>query len=208
MSAKENIIKVLNCFETGKAETDYSSIFLYRDGPNKTKQVTLGRGYVESGSLWTVFEHYQKLGGATASKLLSYKKDKGKQTLPNNKEFLNLIVSAGKNDPLFRQAQDSVYDLLYWKKGADYCATNGFETNLGMAVIQDSFLHSGSMMGFLVNSFAERRPANGGNEKIWLYNKGGLLRNTVYRMDFMLKEINKENWDFNTPLVANGVKIN
>ncbi len=93
-----------------------------------------------------------------------------------------------------------------------------FTTPLSLMAIQDSILHSGSMMDFLLNRFAESKPSSGGDEKqwiedycrvrrAWLYGKGGILRNTVYRMDFMQAQISKNNWDLKTPLYANGVKI-
>lgn len=219
-SLKTTIINILNCFETGTKETDYSSIFLYRDGPNKTKQVTLGRGYVESGSLWTVIYEYKKLGGKSAEQLLNFKPFSGKQLLPTNKEFLTLLVNCGKNDELFRIAQDNVFDIQYWNKGLKFFNDNGFELNLSLAVIQDSILHSGSILSFLRNKFSTKTPKNGGDEKEWIINYlaarrnwlattkvNPYLKNTVYRIDFFNGEIKKGNWKLACPLKANDVVV-
>jgi chitosanase len=221
MNTKDTIIKILNCFETGKSETDYVSIFLYNDGPNNTKQVTLGRGYTEQGTLWDVFNEYKKLGGVNADELLSYKKYKGDQSLPKNKEFLNLIINTAKNDENFKNAQDIIFDLLYWDKAYNWFEKNNFVLPLSLSVIQDSYLHSGSMMSFLTNKFAEKTPKNKGNEKKWIIdyvnvrkqwlktNSRKILNNTVYRQDFFIEQIEKNNWQLNIfPIIANGVKIN
>lgn len=217
---KKSIIKVINVFEndSGSPDTNYYTIYRYFDGPNKTRQVTLGRGYVESGSLWNVFELYKANGGINADKLLSYKSQKGKETLPKNKEFIDLIVSSAKNEQAMRDAQDQAFDKYYWQRGLDYYNENGFKENLSLAVIQDSFLHSGSMLSRLTNSFPEKKPIYGGNEKNWitsyvnarynwLSNASKLLQNTVYRPLFFKKQIANSNWNFNLPVIANGVKI-
>lgn len=218
---KESIIRVLNAFEndSGSPDTEYDKIYIYRDGPGGTKQVTLARGYTEcGGALWKVFEYYKQAGGQNGDKLLSFKKYSCKGTLPKDQNFLRLIIDSARNEESFRNAEDKVFDALYWDKGYAYFKNGGFKENLSLAVIQDSFLHSGGMLRFLTNKFAEKRPAQGGNEKKWiteyvkarlnwLSNSSQLLRNTVYRPKFFLGEIKKSNWNFDCPLVANGAKI-
>lgn len=217
---KELIIKILNVFEndSGSPATEYDKIYLYKDGPNKTRQVTLGRGYTEAGSLWKVFEAYKELGGDKADALLDYRKFKGKQTLPKDKKFLELIIQCAKNDPLFRSAQDRVFDELYWNPAFKYFTSSGFTLPLSLAVIQDSKLHSGGMLKFLTNSFPEKRPFQGGDEKEWitayvyarynwLVNASDLLNNTIYRPLFFIQRIKANDWDLTPPFTANGVKI-
>ena len=218
---KNTIIKILNCFETGSTNTDYSSVFKYRDGDNGKKvQVTLGRGFTEcGGALWKVFEAYQKLGGVNASELLSYKKYSCQENLPYNTTFLNLI-KASKDDELFKKAQDEVYDEVYWAGGAKWFNDKGFKLPLSLAVIQDSILHSGSMLQFLMNKFPEVPPVKGGEEKSWIIayvnarhnwlqnHSNKILNNTVYRTKFLKGEIAKNNWNLDIfPIYPNGVKI-
>jgi hypothetical protein len=221
METKENIIKILNCFETGSTETDYYSIFIYRDGPNKKTQLTLGRGYTEcGGALWKVFQKYKELGGEKADMLLSYRNDSCKEILPKNKEFISLIINTAKTDKKFRDAQDMVYDELYWNRGLKFFNDNGFTLPLSLAVIQDSILHSGSILDFLRKRFSEKTPNNGGDEKKWieqyvnvrfkwLFNHPNtLLRNTIYRQKFFTEQIKKNNWQLDQyPIYPNGVKI-
>ena len=220
MDTKKLIIKILNCFETGKPETDYVSIYCWNDGPNNTKQVTLGRGYTEQGTLWDVFEKYKSLNGSNSDKLLSFKKYKGDETLPKNKEFLNLIINTAKSDEKFKKSKDEIYEKMYWLKGDDWFKSNGFTLPLSLLVIQDSYLQSGSILKFLINKFSEKVPSEGGNEKEWihqycLYRKKWLtnhsrkiLNNTVYRPNFFLKQIENKNWELDKfPIYANGIKI-
>lgn len=220
MDTKQTIIKILNCFETGKTETDYVSIYCWNDGPNDTKQVTLGRGYTEQGTLWNVFETYKVLNGLNADKLLSFKTHKGNQTLPKNKEFLNLIINTAKNDEIFKKAQDDVFDKVYWDKGAIWFNAKGFVLPLSLAVIQDTYLQSGSMLKFLINKFSENVPSDGGNEKDWIEkycitrkkwlanHSRTILNSTIYRPNFFLKQIQDNNWKLDKfPIYANGIKI-
>lgn len=221
MNTKQIIIKILNCFETGKPETNYSSIYCYNDGPNDTKQVTLGRGYTEEGTLWDVFEMYKNLGGSTADKLLSFKFHKGDQTLAKNKEFLNLIINTAKTDDKFRQAEDEIFDKVYWNKGELWFKAKGFTLPLSLTIIQDSYLQSGSILNFLINKISERVPSEGGDEKDWIENycrtrktwlanhSRRILNSTVYRPEFFLKQIENNNWNLDQfPIYPNGIKIN
>jgi chitosanase len=217
---KNTIIKILNCFETGSQETDYSSIFIWNDGPNNKPQVTLGRGFTEcGGSLWMVFERYEQLAGKNAKMLLAYKRQSCTISLPKNKDFLNLI-SDSSDDPSFREAQDYIYDKVYWSKGNEWANRNGFELPISHAVIQDSFLQSGSILGFLRNRFGEKLPSAGGNELKWIEqyltvrdiwlagHSRKILRNTVYRPRFFIKQIRSNNVNLDKfPIFPNGVKI-
>lgn len=221
MDLKEVIIRILNSFEndSGSPETEYDTIYRYHDGTNDIRQVTLGRGWTEcGGSLWRVFESYKEKGGTNADKLLSYRSKSCKGILPNDQEFLNLIKETAKSDSLFQGSEDQVFDEVYWNPAYKYFSNNEFTQPLSLAVIVDSWLHSGGVLKFLVNKFPEKKPAFGGNEKKWiqsylearlnwLSSASALLRNTVYRPKFFLNEIKKDNWSMTCPLIANDARI-
>lgn len=218
---KEIIIKILNVFETGKPNTIYDKIYIYKDGPNQKAQITLARGYTEcGGALWKVLEKYKAKGGMYGDTLLSYKSQSCKEILPNTPKFKNLIISAAQNEQAMRDAQDEVYDELYYAKGEKWAKDNGFTKPLSKLVIQDSFLHSGSILDFLRQRFAAKPPANGGKEEEWIKqyvdardswlrnHSNKLLRNTVYRTQFLKDQINNNNWNLDKfPIYPNGVKI-
>ena len=65
----DTIVRIINCIENDSAsdQTDYASVYLYHDGPNKQRQVTLGRGYTSTGgSLWKVLQKYIDKNGENA----------------------------------------------------------------------------------------------------------------------------------------------
>lgn len=223
MDNKSTIIKILNIFEndTQSPNSDYSSIYIYRDGPKNKQQVTLGRGFTEcGGSLWNVIDEYEKNNGENGKKLQSFKSDSCKEILPNDSEFLKLLQDSS-DDVEMKNAQDSVYDKVYWSRGAKWAQDNGFKLPLSMAVIQDSYLQSGGILDFLRNRFSENTPSGGGDEKEWIKayvnarhnwlanHSRKILRNTVYRTQFFKKQIDNNNWNLDVfPLYVNGVKLN
>lgn len=209
--------KLLNSFETGKPSTDFRSVFIYRDGNGGRKQLTLGRGYTsDGGNLQKVISRYISLGGHDAS----YMKTKVHLSTPEmvaDKDFQKRLGAAG-DEKIMQDAQDAVFQEEYMRPALNWAVKYGFSLPLSVAVIVDSFLHSGSMLQFLLNKFPEKKPSGGGSEKLWiasylqtrlswLQGKTGILRSTVYRPKFFIAEIAKGNWDFKCPLTANGVKV-
>jgi len=219
-SVKQIIDAVLNVFENGRITRVYDEIYIFSDGTNNIKQVTLGKGFTEcGGALWKVIEKYNQLGGKHKAELLNYKYLSCMGILPDNKDFINLLKFMGR-ETVGIIAQDYVYEKLYYLRGENWAKANGFVLPLSMLVIQDSMLHSGSMLSFLINRFSAKTPRGGGEEKewirqylkardIWLRNHSRIiLRNTVYRTEFLQKQINSNNWNLSQfPLYVNGVKI-
>ena len=169
-----------------------------------------------------MFEKYKELADdkKVADQLLAHKKESCSETLPDDKEFLKLIITTAQTDKDFREAEDFVYDSLYWNKGVEWFTNNGFTLPLSLAVIQDSILQSGSILQFLRDRFSEKTPNNGGSEKAWIEqyvkvrqewlanHKNRVLNGTIYRTKFFLKEIEKDNWNLDKfPIYPNGVKI-
>jgi chitosanase len=218
---KNLIFRILNCFEMGKAEIDYSAIYIYHDGPNDRRQLTLSRGYTEYGNLQSLIRVYINDGGFNAEAFKKYVMSIGRLSTPlvDDKTFVSLIVKSAKEDPIFRAAEDKIFEDKYFAPAFKFFADNGFKENLSMAVIMDSYLHSGSIPDFLRKRFDAKTPKNGGDEKVWIeayvqtrnswlaHHSREILRGTVYRTQFFLKEISKKNWDLNAPFIANGIKI-
>lgn len=218
---KENIIKILNIFEQGTAENLYDRIYFYHDGTGNKIQTTLSRGFTEcGGSLWEVIKRYKDKGGKNGDLLLSYKPNSCKEILPNDRKFINLLIESSKSEKIMRDAQDEVYDEVYWKRGQKWFDNNKFTLPLSMAVIQDSFLQSGTMLDFLINRFREKTPKNSGNEKRWIEDyvnvrhnwlknhSRKVLNNTIYRTRFFKEQIENNNWNLDKfPLKINGVYI-
>jgi chitosanase len=212
--------RILNAFEndSGSPETDYKSVYVYNDGTNKRKQVTLARGFTDDGgNLKKVIERYiaknGKLSGLFQARLGKF----GKGVLHTDKEFIGALHSAA-DEPAMREAQDEIFNEVYLGPALEWARTFMFNETLSVGVVVDSFLHSGTMTRKLQERFPEHKPSNGGNEKTWIESylharlswfegAKGALHNTTYRPRFFLGEIKKDNWALSCPLVANGSKV-
>lgn len=214
--------QIINAFETGSAEGDYSNISIYADGPHGVKQITYGRAQTtEYGNLRELVEMYVNAQGINSASLAPYLDRIGSDPqLVGDNAFKKLLRDAGKNDPVMRATQDKFFDKRYFRPAMKWADVNGFTLPLSAVVIFDSFIHSGQILWILRNRFNESPPAAGGNEKIWITeyvkarqnwlanHKKTILHATVYRMKCFKKEIDRANWNLSQrPINANGVQI-
>ncbi len=212
--------RVLNAFETGSADGDYGNISIYHDGPGRIRQVTYGRSQTtEYGHLGELVSMYVAAGGQLSQELKPYAPKIGKEALVDDAQFKDLLKKAGK-DPIMQTTQDAFFDKAYFQPAMDWASNHGFTEALSALVIYDSFIHSGSILTFLRNSFSEAVPADGGNERKWIEeyvnarhnwlanHSNEILRNTVYRTKCLKAEIARGNWDLSQlPIIANDVKV-
>jgi chitosanase len=216
------IRRILSVAETGKPEWDPAAIYVYSDGKGGRKQCTLSIGFTaDGGNLTKVLERYVAAGGAYGSELAPYIAALKAGNPGTDSGFVNLLKEIGKKDPLMMSVQEEMFDKLYLGPAFSWASAHGFVLPLSYLVIADSFLHSGSMLDFLMKRFAEKKPAAGGEGKKWIiaYTKtrkdwlanhsNGLLRNTVYRCNCYLSQIERDNWDLEqTPVVMHGTPVN
>ncbi len=210
---------IINVFETDSLKRNYSTIYIYRDGPGQIRQLTLGFGITEYGNMKRLIQVYLEKNGTFDDDFAPYVNKIGKTPLVDNTAFRTLLNRAAKEDQKFRDAEDEIFDEKYWNPAVAWAQKNGFTKPLSMMVILDSFIHSGSILGFLRNRFNENVPANGGSEEKWISeyirvrrswlasHSNKILRNTVYRMDFFLNQLKNNNWTLKCPLVAHGKTI-
>jgi chitosanase len=219
METKNKIQKIVNVFESGTPNGDYSCISLYEDGPNGIKQITYGKSQTtEWGNLSKLIKLYISLDGKFADQFIKYADTIGRISLVNDKNFISLLREASK-DQIMKESQDSFFDTHYWQPAKAWFDKNGFKTSLSMLVIYDSFIHSGSILKFLRERFTEKVPVNGGDEKAWIEqycsarlnwlknHSNPILRKTTYRVCDFLMAIDKNNWDLEQEFSANGTKI-
>src|SRR6266566_7880228 len=212
--------RVINAFETGSADGDYGNISIYNDGPERIKQITYGRSQTtEYGHLGELVLMYVRANGQVSNELKPYVDRIGKEALVNDAEFKQLLKRAA-NDPVMQTTQDAFFDKAYFQPAMNWATDQGFLEALSALVIYDSFIHSGSILGFLRRSFSEMPPVKGGNERKWIEeyvnarhnwlanHSNKILRNTVYRTKCFKAEIARGNWDLSQlPIIANGVKV-
>jgi chitosanase len=205
------IRRILFVAETGTAHWDPGTFYIYPDDNRFSpprKQITVSLGFTESGNLAKLFETYLGKGGEK-TELGPYLKDLGKKSRPSlakDKAFLALIEEAGK-DPKMKEAQRECFNEFYLEPALEWGAKHGFKEPLSYLVIADSFLHSGSMLNFLIARFPEKKPIEGGEERKWIKayletrhrwlrnHSNKILHKTVYRAEAYLREIERNNWD-------------
>ena len=216
LEVKNKIQKILNAVETGKPEGDYGCLSIFDDGPNRIKQITYGKSQTtEWGNLKKLISLYVDKNGRYSTDFSVYLPKLGMHSLVGDSVFLDLLKKASF-DPVMKSSQDEFFDEHYWKPALKWFCSNSFCLNLSMLVIYDSFIHSGSILKFLRNSFAEKVPLHGGDEKKWILNytknRHDWLRfhinkdlvKSSYRTRDMLRTIQAEDWDLKNPYNANG----
>lgn len=211
------IIRFLNLSENdnGSPENDYRTVYLYDDGNNDRSQVTLGRGFTQDGgNLWKVLARYIAKGGARADFFRPYQSKMSRADLYQDKAFLKALGESS-TEKAMQAAQDEIFDEAYLGPALDWANEHQFKLPLSIAVIADSFLHSGKMLDKLVDSFPDKKPDAAGDEKVWIKKylqarldwftrSTGKLHNCMFRPNFFLGEIQKKNWDLACPLLLKG----
>ena len=217
----EFIRRILSVAETDRPEWDPGAVYVYNDGNNGRKQCTLSIGFTaDGGNLRKVLERYVEAGGAYAAQLTIWIAALKAGDPGTDSEFIGLLKQAGKNDPLMMDAQEEMFDKLYLGPAFEWAAKYDFVLSLSYLVIADSFLHSGSMLDFLMNRFPEKKPSDGGGEEAWIRaytdarrdwlanHSNEILRGTVYRCDCYRREIERNNWDLaEAPVNMHGTKV-
>lgn len=213
--------RVINVFETGSPDGDYSNISIYHDGPHDIRQITYGRSQTtEYGNLRTLVEDYVNAGGQFSEQLRPYADRVGSSPLTDNAAFKNLLRKAGREDAVMRTTQDGFFDDVYFRPAMRWADQNGFVLPLSGLVIYDSIIHSGSILWVIRNMFPESPPAAGGNEKAWTSayvnarhrwlasHPREAVRETTYRTQCFKREVQRGNWDLTQmPVNANGTQV-
>jgi chitosanase len=212
------IRQIVRYFETSKIiGADYGAIATFHDGPGHILQLTYGSAQTtEYGNLKTLIQMYIDAGGKYAKDFSSYMPwmgDRNRASLATSSSFLNLLKQAS-TDIIMQSTQDRFFNIYYFNPARQWCERNGLTLPLSMLVIYDSFVHSGSIMTFLRDKFAEMVPSQGGDEKRWITayvnardswlenNTSVLLQHTDYRTDSFLYAIQQNNWMLDQPFIV------
>lgn len=221
--APERIVlirRLLSVAETDAPEWDPGQTYVYNDGNDGRKQMTVSIGFTaDGGNLCRMLELYVDAGGIFGVQFAPWIALLKGGSPCTDKEFRTLVRNAA-SDPLFEKVQQQAFDDFYLGPAFAWGKDNGFALPLSYLVVADSFLHSGSVMSSLRNKFDEKVPKDGGAEQLWTvaYTKTRrswlanhsreVLHGTVYRCDCFLKEIARDNWDLTTePIVMNGRSV-
>ena len=212
----QKIRQIIQYFETGKIKTaDYGAVAIFHDGPGNRKQLTVGASQTtEYGHLKSLIRMYVAAEGKYWKEFKAYLPGIGDlktPTLADNASFIALFKAAA-NDPVMQKTQDDFFNLYYLHPAQQWFEKNGFALPLSLLVIYDSYVHSGSIMDFLRQNFAEKVPAVGGDEKAWILayvnsrdkwlennTARPILQNTDYRTDSFIYAIRQGNWNLDKP---------
>ena len=214
------IERVVNVFETGRPEGDYSAVALYNDGPHDIRQITYGRSQTtEYGNLRSLIRDYAAAGSDYSAALTRYAEIVGSRPLAADREFIALLRRCGA-DPVMRKLQDRLFDRKYYTPALQWCTAHGLTLPLSALVVYDSYIHSGSMLWVIRESFPETLPVDGGGERTWIAayvrararflstHRRAIVRRTTYRPRFLLSEIERGNWDLSIrPMTVRGVGV-
>jgi len=216
---KSTIIKIVNVFETGNPEGDYSSVTVLADGPSGQRQITYGRSQTtEHSDLDELLKTYFACYGIYSKELSQYVPMIGSGLLADSERFKAILNQAG-GDAIMHKCQDELFERKYWDKAEGWADENLFFLPLSMLVIYDSYIHSGHVPNFLRDKFSEPVPANGGDEKDWVNDytsvrqawlktaANPVLHSTVYRTQCFKNLIKADNWSLELPIMAHGVLI-
>lgn len=218
------ISNILNVFETGKLNGDYASVSIFDDGkfPDGAygqRQITYGsKQTTEQSNLNILIKMYVEANGQFAEQLKPYLDKIGVVSLVDDEAFISLLKQAG-SDPIMKETQDKFFIQVYFEPAMKWANDNGFVTELGKAIIFDSYVHSGKIRNDIRDMFDEVPPVLGGDEKKWLtqyvnarekwllQRSNPNLRKTIYRMKTFRRAIEMNNWDLSLPVYANGLVI-
>ena len=218
---KRIIERVVNVFETGSPDGDYSRIAIFNDGPKNIAQITYGRSQTtEYSNLGQLVKDYVNANGSLSAALKPYAAVVGSKPLTDDDTFKNLLRRAGTEDPVMKRVQDSFFEARYFSPAMKWADQQGFTLPLSMLVIYDSYIHSGSIPWAIRRAFTESPPAQGGDEKLWIEDyvdarhqylanhQRPVVRRTVYRTECFMNQIEKDNWNLSTlPITANGIDV-
>lgn len=225
---KAEIIKnIIEVFETGKISKNYGTTTILQDGAG----ISYGKSQAtdKSNTLDAIIFRYIDKKGMYAASLEPYL-DELQSNLtttvdPNNipvwvRNLMVILEHAGNLDSKMQEAQDEIFDELYWQPAQKHIASMKLIYPLSHAIVYDTCIHSGpDGVNKIRRLFAEVPPASGGDEKKWAeayvrarrawlanYSKVS-VRKTVYRMDYFLEIIKNSNWQLDKQLTVMGVKI-
>ncbi|MCB9676433.1 MAG: chitosanase [Alphaproteobacteria bacterium] len=213
------IKRIINVFETGRAEGDYGAAVLLRDGAG----ISYGRSQATDGggNLDRIVYRYLDLGGTFADALRPFldelDSDATTRVDPDappawTRELMALLSRAGNEDPLMRQAQDEIFDQEYWVPAERQASEMKLRHPLSYAVVYDTCIHSGPRgIVRIRRTFPELPPSRGGDEKAWTvaYARARYawlasypvpaVRKTLYRMKTFLALAEAGNWTLDPP---------
>ena len=215
---------VISVFENSNPELQYG----YADNLHDGRGITAGRAGFTSGTgdMLLVLQIYTGLVSSNvlatylpALQTLAASEDSATTGLDNL--ISNWALAA--QDSVFRAVQDAVVDELYYLPALQYCIDMELKTPLSLLCVYDAIIqHGDGEDKDGLSAILERAgdsPADGRSEEVWLkkfnetrrkdllnpYNQDTRdeWRESVGRVDVLLKLLMEENFELEAPLMIN-----
>lgn len=214
-ASKSAVQGIVGVFETGRVGGDPAALAILEDGAGISYGIH--QATERSGTLARIIREYQTLGGRYAADIIKAYSPRDQAVL------MDLLIAAGRGDPIMRAAQVVVFDAVYWDPCADMCEAMGLTLPLSWLAVYDTCIQSGPRAVERMRArFPERPPAKGGDERAWtiayirarhewLASFVGskpahttLVRSTVYRTQAMRALVDAGNWRLVSPMTVMG----
>jgi chitosanase len=217
---------IVSIFETGKAAGDYGAATILPDGAG----ISYGAHQAtdRADSLDAILMAYLDRGGQRAADvrevlaLVQADATTGFRSVaaasPAAQRAVSILRALG-TDPVMQAAQEAVFERDYWQPAERQCIEMGLVLPLSWALVYDTCIHSGPGGVARIRAlFSALPPARGGDERTWaaayvaarrawLASRGGIVAQTVYRMDSFHALIGAGNWGLVTPFTVRGVRV-
>jgi len=216
------IVKFLNCFEQGAPQFKHDAVDVLKDGvfpgsSARVAQVTISYGLTQNSHLPEFLADYVALKSKYSEAFRPYLSKIKVQGLGSDAKFISLLKAAAREDTKYTKLLEDYFYKYYFSRGLAWFTANGFKTPLGLAITEDSFLHSGGMLDFLRAKFPAV-PKNGDEiyfkqyitvRRDWLKNHSDhTLRKLWTRPQFYLDLVNKGDWNLSSgAYYPNSVKV-
>ena len=212
---KATIASIVNVFETGRPQGDYSAIAVMK---GDTGHLSYGRSQVSlgSGKLFQLLSQYCQAADAKFKDQLTPLLPRFQSidtSLDQDADVKALLKQAG-TDPVMRNTQDQYFNTNYLGPACEAAAQFGLVTALANGVVYDSFVQGGwgrlsSRLGKLSAPQNEKDWLSKyvAIRKDWLLNLHTPLPSTVYRMDSFASLIGDDKWDLALPIKVHNVSI-
>lgn len=234
---KLKALAVVNIFETGKPFGDYSAVAVLDDGAGISygiSQFTHKSGSL-AAVVSRYFNLGGVVGKRVISSregLLKKKNYAAIRALEGDEEFRKALQAAALTREM-RDAQMQITFERYLEPALDACNERGFVLPLSLAVVYDSVTHgSWEKISERMRSEVEKQASDDSSErrrlsadqaakpkteKEWIAEYVRVrdkwlasvprLRKTRYRTEFLIAQINRDNWNLELPIMVNGTKL-
>lgn len=223
LEAKRVVKAIIGVFETGKSGGgDAAAVTRLKDHAGIT--FGLHQATDAAGSLDAILIEYADRGGLYAKDLLVYQdRLERNETVTSGEPWVEqleqLLAKAGREDPVMRAAEESVFDRLYWAPIEREATSAGLQLPLSYACLYDTAIQSGPTATTTIRRmFPQVPPARGGDERAWALaymdarelwlsrfigkddNHTQIVRNSVYRPRALRALARNDRWELRPPL--------